>query len=198
MWDARTDSTERNVHKIRLFENTDQLSYESVIGYWHSRPEFRDFYISTLKDARFEAFFWENPPLTRSNISQPYEFVLLASPQLSRVSADPQPFSQQFRQLDNDQSVIQFQNLGGDAVLIAPRPIASQIDYAHFAVFLRHTPASQAHQLFMVLADALKKTVSNDPVWVSTSGLGVYWLHIRLDKRPKYYTYQPYRQYFEE
>ena len=31
------------------------------------------------------------------------------------------------------------------------------------------------------------------PVWVSTAGAGVSWLHVRLDDRPKYYGYQPYR-----
>mmetsp|Transcript_9405 Transcript_9405/g.21189 ORF Transcript_9405/g.21189 Transcript_9405/m.21189 type:complete len:541 (+) Transcript_9405:444-2066(+) len=28
-----------------------------------------------------------------------------------------------------------------------------------------------------------------DPVWLSTSGMGVPWLHVRLDSSPKYYTY---------
>lgn len=30
-------------------------------------------------------------------------------------------------------------------------------------------------------------------VWLSTCGTGVAWLHIRLDSRPKYYTYTPYK-----
>ena len=33
-----------------------------------------------------------------------------------------------------------------------------------------------------------------DPVWFSTSGLGVTWVHLRLDERPKYITYAPYRE----
>jgi hypothetical protein len=32
------------------------------------------------------------------------------------------------------------------------------------------------------------------PVWLSTSGLGIYWLHFRLDTVPKYYTYAPYKR----
>ena len=31
-------------------------------------------------------------------------------------------------------------------------------------------------------------------LWLSTAGLGVYWLHLRLDTRPKYYSFQPYRK----
>ena len=38
--------------------------------------------------------------------------------------------------------------------------------------------------------------VGNDvPVWTSTSGLGVYWLHVRLDSRPKYYQHQPFKKW---
>ena len=35
------------------------------------------------------------------------------------------------------------------------------------------------------------------PVWLSTSGMGVPWLHMRLDQVPKYYTYEPFAQHPE-
>ena len=28
--------------------------------------------------------------------------------------------------------------------------------------------------------------------WLSTSGLAVHYLHVRIDKRPKYYNHQEY------
>lgn len=34
--------------------------------------------------------------------------------------------------------------------------------------------------------------VGTRPVWLSTAGAGVAWLHVRLDDRPKYYSYRPY------
>jgi hypothetical protein len=33
-----------------------------------------------------------------------------------------------------------------------------------------------------------------EKIWMSTCGTGVYWLHLRLDSKPKYYTYAPYRE----
>ena len=36
-------------------------------------------------------------------------------------------------------------------------------------------------------------TKNNEPIWFSTSGSGVAWLHFRLDSRPKYYTYKPFK-----
>lgn len=35
---------------------------------------------------------------------------------------------------------------------------------------------------------------SNRAVWFSTSGLGIAWLHFRLDSTPKYYSFAPYKQ----
>jgi len=32
-----------------------------------------------------------------------------------------------------------------------------------------------------------------DRLWISTAGLGVTWLHVRIDSSPKYYTHAPYR-----
>jgi hypothetical protein len=32
------------------------------------------------------------------------------------------------------------------------------------------------------------------PVWLSTAGAGVPWLHLRLDDRPRYYGFAPFRR----
>lgn len=197
MWEAKSKAIDSNVHKIRLFERESELSYEEVIGYWQENSEFRKFYFSVLHSSPFDAFFWENLPITKLNVKQAYEFVMVNSPQLAKVSADPNPFQENFNSQPAGQSVIAFENLGGDAELIVPCPVAEQSVYAHFASFIRGAPESQKHELFITLAGSLINRISIKPTWVSTSGLGVYWLHIRLDTRPKYYNYQPYRQYIE-
>jgi hypothetical protein len=195
MWEVKTIIVDNDVHQISLLENSVPLRYEDVIRYWHENYEFRDFYVSILKEAPFDAFFWENPPLTKSNLRQTYEFVLVYSPQLANVRADSKAFSQQFHSQDDSRSVIRFQNIGRNAELVVPRPLTTESIYSHFAIFLRNAPPAQVHELFIVLADSLKEKISDKPIWLSTSGLGVYWLHVRIDKRPKYYTYQPYKQY---
>ena len=197
MWIAKPVVINNTVHKISLFEDASLLSYDSVICYWRENSDFRNFYFSVLQDSLFDAFFWENPPITKSTIKQAYEFVLVNSPQLSKVSADPSPFQDKFRSLLTGQNVIAFENLGRDAELIVPCPVTSQNTYTHFASFIRQAPENQKHNLFIALANSLDKRISNKPTWLSTSGLGVYWLHIRLDIIPKYYSYQPYRQFIE-
>ncbi len=197
MWLAKPTILDDNVHKISLFEDESQLLYADVIHYWQASSEFRDFYVSILRDSRFDAYFWENPPVTKSNIRQAYEFVLVNSPQLARAPADPNSFRDKFNSNAPSQTVIAFENLGRDAELIVPCPIAAQNIYAHFASFIRGAPETQTHDLFTLMANSLEKRLGNMPTWVSTSGLGVYWLHIRLDTRPKYYSYQAYRQHTE-
>ena len=39
----------------------------------------------------------------------------------------------------------------------------------------------------------MEDRVNEIPVWLSTAGGGVAWLHVRLDDRPKYYSYAPYK-----
>jgi hypothetical protein len=38
-------------------------------------------------------------------------------------------------------------------------------------------------------------SANNAPRWLSTSGLGVSYLHVRIDNRPKYYSFDEYRHF---
>jgi len=195
MWITKQTVLDDDVYKISILRGRTQLRYADVIRLWRNDSKFRDFYCSILRGSAFNAFFWENPPVALSNIKQAYEFVLVNSSQLSRVSADSSPFQDKFNPTSEDQTVLTFGNLRHDSELIVPCPVAPHRIYTHFASFVRNAPKEQIHDLFISLANALGERISNKPTWVSTSGLGVYWLHIRLDARPKYYTYQPYRQF---
>jgi hypothetical protein len=37
------------------------------------------------------------------------------------------------------------------------------------------------------------KSLNGNTVWMSTSGLGVHWVHMRMDSNPKYYSHKPYK-----
>jgi len=198
MWSFKSRELNEGVQRITLYKWGKQLTYKDVISLWQSSSSFRKFYFSILQKSPFDAFFWENPPVTRSTIKQPYEFVLVNSPQLSRINADSSPFQDRFNPTSSEQTVVTFGNLSHSAELIVPCPIAPHHIYTHFASFIRNAPDTQKHDLFISLADQLRDNINDRPVWVSTSGLGVYWLHIRLDTMPKYYTHVPYRQFAEK
>jgi hypothetical protein len=58
---------------------------------------------------------------------------------------------------------------------------------------MRTAPGAQKHALWRAVGEAMQRRISQKPVWLSTAGMGVAWLHVRLDDRPKYYGYMPYR-----
>ena len=175
--------------RYQLLQNQSILSWQQVIMYWGRNPEFQLFYSKTLADSSFPAFFWEHPPINQESLTMPYAFVLVESRTLARIAAYPNAFESYFRK---EELVINFANLGGDAQLVVPCPQAG-LSTAHLANFVRSADQQTNVALWQCLADVLSSHVKDEPVWLSTSGLGVYWLHLRLDSRPKYYTHRPYR-----
>lgn len=146
-----------------------------------------------LAGAPFAAFFWEHPPTRGDDLEGEYTDIVLDSPSLARVRADPEPFSGHFTA---GSDVVRFSNLGRDARLIVPCPRPQGPGYPHLAAFVRTAPAAQVEALWIAVAEELQQwwAQTDGPVWLSTAGLGVHWLHIRLDSRPKYYRHRPFRQ----
>lgn len=168
------------------------LGYAEVIGLWQKEPDFRSFFITLLSRAPFTAFRWETPPVTASCLDRRFEFVLLDSPGLD-IPPDVSAFSDLFSR-EPDQDVISFPNLGHDALLVAPVPRGPRAAYGHLAAFTRFAPQAQNHALWRAVGSSLERSVGEQPVWVSTAGGGVAWLHVRLDSWPKYYGHGPYRK----
>ena len=178
--------------KVRLFQEKRPFTFLEVLNGWRTDMAFRTFFLAELTAVATTAIFWEMPPITRSTLTRPYEFVAVHSPYLATVAANNHPFAAQLAAVKG--SVITFANLGGDATLVVPRAVTASIDYAHLATFLQNAPQSQKEALLRTLGEAVLAVAAERPLWISTSGLGVYWLHIRLDSRPKYYTHIPYRE----
>ena len=169
------------------------MSWSDVVDRWQNDSSFRSFFISVLADAPFPAYFWETPPVTRTTIDRPFEFVLVDSQSLAGVHSDQQAFANHFANAQPGESVIEFANLGGDATLVVPCPSGPVSAYSQLSTFARQAPDDQQHQLWSMVGEALERRLGAQAVWLNTSGLGIYWLHIRLDSSPKYYTHEPYR-----
>ena len=179
--------------KIRVRWNGASVSVASALDLCGNNDRFRSQLVGALTASRFAAYFWEVPPVTSSSLSRPFEFVLTESRDLTAMSPDVTAFREHFYADDDNDGVVVFENLGGDATLVVPCPLASPTAYTHLSAFLRGAPTLQAHALFQRMAAEVLARVSNRPLWLSTAGMGVAWLHIRLDSRPKYYRYVPYK-----
>ena len=149
----------------------------------------------------YEAFFFETKGVTPENASvKPFEFVLVDAPYLQRFAEarpDPQAFAKYLSCIPDDAPGCKFSNLGGDALLVAPRKLPQVSDlkvYSHLAAFARGAPDSQVNGLLRLACQSYAwrikgSSASQKPLWFSTSGTGIAWLHFRLDSQPKYYQY---------
>ena len=137
-----------------LNSNTVQLQIEASEGNPLSfreffqlceRNEFSDFWTENLLGVNRSGFFWELPPMTLQVVDDPFECVVVGSDVLSGLTANPGPFGNQFNGVESDETIVVFENLGRDALLIVPLPkLAGHDAYAHIASFLREGPPRTA------------------------------------------------------
>ena len=165
-------------------------SFADAVRGWRDNADFRGLFNAALAESPFVAFRWETPGVTASSAARPFEFVLLDAPGLAR-RPDRWAFAEHFRDAER---VVTFPNLGGDAVLVVPCPVAGDSAYGHLAAFVREAPEHQRDDLWRAVGEAVEGRLGVKPVWVSTAGAGVAWLHVRLDDRPKYYAHARYAE----
>merc|ERR1712054_39837 len=177
-----------------------QLTWQDALdGLSSDSPAFRELLSETLQELPFDAFFWECPPVSLATLgTRLFEFVALDAPRLARVQADQVSFKEHLNRYRGQRVSKAFLNLGGDAMLVAPAAAVKDVQaYAHIASFFRQAPPEQLDQQWLTLGSALERRLREvgprRNVWVSTDGTGVYWLHMRLDARPKYYHYRAYQ-----
>lgn len=190
-WSALRENFDARTVKVTPSAGS-PLSYGEVLRLWRDDEGFRRFFTDAVLDSGFEAFFWETPPVRLSTLGRPFEFVVVEGGALARLRVDPQPFSKHFAARPCP-DVLSFPNLGGDATLIVPAPVSADPScYTHLGNFLRAAPAGQVDRFWQAVGEAMQQRVSASPLWLSTAGMGVSWLHLRLDSRPKYYRHRPY------
>lgn len=192
MWETATTFLDAGTTLVSITQNSRRLSYSQVLDLWSGNDLFVEYFSETLLKSPFPAAFWETPPVTSSTLDQPFEFVLVKGSMLENLKPEAHVFAEHFSS-GKFTDIASFPNLGGDAVLIVPLPLAPGSTYTHLLRFLRDAPKSQVRAFWRTAGDAMHGRISNRPIWLSTAGLGVSWLHLRLDSRPKYYRHTPFK-----
>ncbi|MCB9528060.1 MAG: hypothetical protein H6701_06630 [Myxococcales bacterium] len=168
------------------------LTFGEAMAALAREPAARQALTAALAAAPFAAFFWECAPAT-AGLREPFCFALVDSPPLAAVTADPAPFRAPLAAAGGE--VATFASLGRESLLVAPPLITPRSAGAHLAAFVRGAPAAAVDALWQAVPAAVARWFGGGaPVgWLSTSGLAVHWLHVRIDPRPKYYTHAPFR-----
>ncbi len=167
------------------------LSWPEMIDGLRHDAAVREGLRAQLLAVPYDAYFWECCRVS----DDAFECVVLEASARAFTPGNHRAFAEHLAD-----PVATFESLGGDAMLIVPYP---RRDYGHLAAFLKTASDAEYHALMEAVGHAIARWVdgSGRPSrapdampWVSTAGMGVPWLHVRLDSRPKYYRHAPYRQ----
>lgn len=190
MFEVDSEKIKPGIIKYRIKINGNVLTFKEWINYLKDSNEFISFYIEILRESSYEGFFWEVKPMNSNRLNEAFEFVLVNSRTLPNITADTSSFKEHFKE---EKDVLSFPNLGGDAQLIVPNQISNSSNYTHLARFVRNAPLNQVVNFWRKVGEEYERLIGNETKWLSTAGLGVYWLHVRIDSRPKYYRFNDYR-----
>ena len=168
-----------------------------------------------IASSPFDSILFETPGCTwNKSAMKPFEFALVNEPSL-KTFAEANPDQYAFDEYFSSEwcgsseengglapTICSFPNLGRDATLISPIPQRgiNAVAYSHLSSFVRNAPTEQIAEFWKVSAKAYidelkhKHERINEHVgtWFSTNGMGVAWLHLRLDRYPKYFSYDPF------
>lgn len=177
----------QNEHTVRFRIKRDgkNLSFNEVFELWRNHPEFVDFYKNELLKLKYEAFYWEHPALNKKFLEKKYECILQRSKPLEYLASNEDAFKKYIFSADQ---VVDFMNLGKNAKLIVPTKKTNKDIYNHLGKFIRGAENEQIVAVFKRVGTLILEEIkTQNLIWLNTAGLGIIWLHIRMDTRPKYY-----------
>ena len=129
-------------------------------------------------------FLWETSPIYKDKDTN-YEEEFIICKQLDNQVNDYSSFSEHIHK-SKDSNVVSFFNLSKTSKLIAPMP--KNKDYTSIKLFIDNADKEQQISFWKKIAEEIDNIlINNDKIWVSTHGLGVPYLHVRIDTFPKYY-----------
>ena len=192
------------------------LNFKQFFTLLQQENEFLEKFIQVLQNISFEGktnfflnfsffffyfflgYYFECPPVNSNNFDQKtFEFVIVKSETLQFRPVEKEDFQDYFT--EEKSAAVTFENLGKDAVLVAPNPLMTESKleiYSHLGSFMRKASDNQLKGFWKIVADNFIEEIqrkSRQNIWLSTAGDGVAWLHIRMDTRPKYYHYLNYK-----
>jgi hypothetical protein len=134
-------------------------------------------------------FLWRTSVLSR-DADLPYKEEFTEDKRLlSHTRQDLRTFKEHFTKKENqgERNAVAFPNLSGDTILVVPVPRSGK-QFTNFFYFMKNASKVQQSELWKVVArEARKMLKKNENVWISSHGLGIDYLHIRVCSHPKYY-----------
>jgi hypothetical protein len=173
-----------NKNKFKIIFNVD---YNTFINLMKKKKFILDF-INILKEIPY-LYYVIQTPCKNKFINKNFEFVIINTPNLSKIKTDINVYKEYFK---NNEMVASFLNLTGDTTLIVPQ-ILKNVNhniYRNIQTFTKGAPINQQIILWKKVFTEIDKCKHN--CFLNIHGFGFGWLHVRIDKHPKYYNHKEY------
>ncbi len=97
-WQVSQDISENgNVTKYKISKNNTVLKFPEIFHLWENSESFHFFYNNILANSNYQDFFWKIKPMDKNWENKDFEFVLVNSIRLTRISADTRPKYYQYQ-----------------------------------------------------------------------------------------------------
>jgi len=127
-------------------------------------------------------FMWKCKPVSKLSDKFTYQFKIAKFPLIQDLNS----FSEHFKKYKKSNKVINFYNLSKSTQLIVPYPNENK-NYSHFQLFLQNASNEQQANLWKKIGNVLIEEINNNTkIWLSTHGLGINYIHIRIKASPDY------------
>jgi hypothetical protein len=156
-------------------KRSSQQTWNNILNRWENGEPLT--YPLSVK----EPFMWRTSPLDNSGTSV-FKEEFTKSNVLPKEE-DCEKFNEYFSQPGN---IVVFTGHSGTR-LVVPKPVAGK-NYSHIKNFIDNAPHEIQVELWKTVARVAKEEANkHGKVWISTHGLGVPCLHVRINSHPQYY-----------
>jgi hypothetical protein len=137
-------------------------------------------------------FLWRTSVIN-NNLDLPYKEEHIEDKRLLTMSKQNylpflnKPSSLLSKKNENKKYAIASINLPKDTILVIPKPRQNK-NFANIYYFMKNASKIQQKELWKLVAKQAKIMLKKyDNIWISSQGLGISYLHIRICNFPKYY-----------
>ena len=153
------------------------MKWSEVLSQWESGN-----YPKVPKNIK-SPYFWRTS-VQSSKKDLPYKEEFLEDERLLNKKQDLKTFEEKFKK---EKYAVSFPNLSGDTILVVPVPRKGK-RFTNMFYFMNNASEIQKKELWKKVAEQAKEFLkTNEKIWISTHGLGVNYLHVRICNNPKYY-----------
>ena len=156
------------------------MKWSEVLSQWESGN-----YPKVPKNIKSPYFWRTSVQSNKKDLVYKEEFI--EDERLLKAKEDLKPFSEHLDKNKDEKYAISFPNLSGDTILVVPVPRKGK-SFVNLFKFYKNSSEIQKKELWKKVAEQAKEFLkTNDNIWISTHGLGVNYLHVRICNNPKYY-----------